>query len=135
MSLEVASPSVVESEGAVTVFVRLSQPFSQNIQFTIDTSDVTATGKHKEYPKQMIFNPKLFYISSLASTDYLRNDGVVTLPAGSTEIPVSFTIIDDNVEEVNAESFRLSLNLIGQPNGVVLRETQGTVTITDDDSE
>ena len=60
---------------------------------------------------------------------------MVTLPAGSTEIPVSFTIIDDNVEEVNAESFRLSLNLIGQPNGVVLRETQGTVTITDDDSE
>ena len=63
VSLEVASPSVVESEGAVTVFVRLSQPFSQNIQFTIDTSDVTATGKHKEYPKQMIFNPKLFYLS------------------------------------------------------------------------
>ena len=48
---------------------------------------------------------------------------------------MTFTIVDDNVEEVNMESFSLALMIINQPAGVILGETQGTVTITDDDSE
>ena len=46
MSLAVVNPSVFESEREVTAIVSLSQAFSQDIQFTIETTDGTATGKN-----------------------------------------------------------------------------------------
>ena len=60
---------------------------------------------------------------------------MIIIPAGATEITVTFSIVDDNIEEVNTESFGLSLILIGQPAGVTLGASQGTVTINDDDGE
>lgn len=47
MNLEVVNPSVTESEGQVTAVVSLSQPFSQDIQFVIQTTDGSATGNIK----------------------------------------------------------------------------------------
>lgn len=43
--LEIQNPSVLESDGSVTVFVRINQPFSQNINFIISPSDVSAIGE------------------------------------------------------------------------------------------
>ena len=45
VSLAVVNPSVFESDREVTAVVSLSQAFSQDIQFTIETTDGTATGK------------------------------------------------------------------------------------------
>ena len=69
------------------------------------------------------------------TSDYRNDGGLGTIPAGTTETQVSFAIINDNIEEVNVESFGVVLSLIGQPTGVSLGQNQGTVTITDDDSE
>ena len=69
------------------------------------------------------------------TSDYRNDGGLGTIPAGTTETQVSFAIIDDNIEEVNVESFGVVLSVIGQPTGVSLGQNQGTVTITDDDSE
>ena len=60
---------------------------------------------------------------------------MIIIPAGATEITVTFSIVDDDIEEFDAESFSLSLILISQPAGVTLGVSQGTVTINDDDGE
>ena len=75
-------------------------------------------------------------LSHSVGADYLSNGGeVIIIPAGATEIPVTFTVVDDDIEEFDVESFGLSLILIGQPAGVTLGASLGTVTINDDDSE
>ena len=69
------------------------------------------------------------------NTDYVPERRFGRILAGTTETQVSFTIVNDNIEEVDAELFDLSLRLIDQPSGVTVGDSQGTVTITDDDSE
>ena len=44
VELEIENPSVRESDGQVTAIVRLSRAFSEDIQFSINTIDGTATG-------------------------------------------------------------------------------------------
>ena len=60
---------------------------------------------------------------------------MIIIPAGVTEITVTISIVDDDIEEFDAKSFSLSLILISQPAGVTLGVSQGTVTINDDDGE
>ena len=57
------------------------------------------------------------------------------IPAGSTQAQVTFSIIDDNVEEVDEESFDLTLSVLNSPAGVLIGNDRGTVTIIDDDSK
>ena len=52
MDLVVQTSSVSESDGQVTAVVSLSQPFSQNIEFAIDTIDGTATGRSRNIPSK-----------------------------------------------------------------------------------
>lgn len=74
------------------------------------------------------------FLSLVAGTDYEGSSITAVIEAGSTVTEVMFTIIDDNIEEMN-ESFNLSLSLIDSHMGVLLGESRGTVTIMDDDSE
>ena len=61
-------------------------------------------------------------------------DGVVE--DGTTVTEIKLMILDDDIEEVDEETFSFSLSLSNPPPGVVLGGSeQGTVTITDDDSE
>ena len=55
--------------------------------------------------------------------------------AGNTRAEVVIMIMDDDVEEVNEEVFSISLLLDDPPAGVVLGDSQGTVTIVDNDSK
>lgn len=45
VQLEIQNFSVMESDGSVTIFVSINQAFSQNINFVITSSDVTANGE------------------------------------------------------------------------------------------
>ena len=45
VQLEFQNLSVMESDGSVTIFISINQRFSQNINFIITPSDVTATGE------------------------------------------------------------------------------------------
>ena len=55
--------------------------------------------------------------------------------AGSTQTQVTFTIINDNIEEVDLESFNVQLSLLNAPSGVVIGNSEGTITIVDEDGE
>lgn len=45
VQLEIQNLSVMESEGSVIISISINQQFSQNINFIITSSDVTATGE------------------------------------------------------------------------------------------
>ena len=72
----------------------------------------------------------------VAGADYdgATIEGVVE--TGVTVTDVTVTIFDDDIEELDVESFRLSLALFDPPAGVQLGASQeGVVSIIDDDSE
>lgn len=57
------------------------------------------------------------------------------IPAGATQAQVTFTVVNDDIDEVDEEGFGLQLQLVNSPAGVILGQSQGTITITDDDRE
>ena len=75
------------------------------------------------------------YCTHVGGSDYVENSLSGVIVAGSTQAQVSFTIINDAIEEVDEEEFGLQLQLVNSPGGVVLGQSQGSVTIRDDDSE
>ena len=67
--------------------------------------------------------------SALAGQDYTARGGTLTIPAGSTSVPLGVPLADDSVDEGN-ESFELR---IGSPGAATLGDAVATATIVDDD--
>ena len=92
-------------------------------------------------PCQFSLAPSLYdchsclFLSVSANTDFAGGAIGGIIRAGNTEAEVVFTITDDDIEEVNAEEFDISLTLTDPPAGVLTGTDQGTVTIIDDDGE
>lgn len=74
-------------------------------------------------------------LSFTAGTDYSGGNVTGAIVAGSTRVGVVIMITDDDIEEVNEEIFSISLILDHPPAGVILRGSQGTVKIVDNDSK
>jgi hypothetical protein len=62
-------------------------------------------------------------------TDYLAASGVLVLPAGQTSATILLSVVGDRLNELDEMIF---LNL-SQPVGVLLSDTQGVVTIANND--
>lgn len=109
-TLNISDVSTSESVGAAQFNVTLSAPANQPVQVTYATSPGTAT----------------------APLDYLSDTNTVIFPVGTTNVPVSITLVDDSNYEP-LETFEVILSApIGASLGVA---ATGTATITDDDPE
>ena len=70
-----------------------------------------------------------------APMDFMTFNQRVTIPAGSTQVPVIIPIVDDNIQE-NTERFTVLIERIGEvtPDGVTIGTPNPTmVDITDND--
>ncbi len=109
-TLNISDVSTSESVGAAQFSVSLSTPASQPVQVTYATSPGTAT----------------------APQDYLSDTNTLTFPVGTTSVPVSITLVDDNSYEP-LETFEV---ILAAPVGASLgTAATGTATITDDDPQ
>lgn len=77
VQLEIRNPSVLESDRSVTVYVRINQPFSQNINFIISPSDVTAIGEN-------LLAAQLYDCTSTYNCCFLGNCNIVSLCENTT---------------------------------------------------
>lgn len=67
--------------------------------------------------------------TAIAGSDYTTTNGTLTIPANQTSATIAVPIIDDTIAEPN-ETFSVNLS---NPNGAVLANNQGVVTVTDND--
>ena len=96
------------AEGANAVFtVALNRPSGRNVTVAF----ATANG------------------SAVAGQDYTARGGTLTIPAGSTAVPLGVPLTDDGAQEGN-ESFELRLS---SPGGATLGDATATATIVDND--
>lgn len=104
-----AVDDVTVGEGETANFtVSLSHVRSHDVMFDVDTADGTAT----------------------AGSDFSGMSTTGTIPAGSTSVIVSTSVLDDAVAE-DTESFGLVLS---SPIGAGISDDVGTATVEDDDS-
>ena len=97
------------AEGSNAVFtVALDRPSGRNVTVAFATANGSAT----------------------AGQDYTARGGTLTIPAGSTAVPIGVPLIDDNADEPN-ETFELRLS---SPGGASLGDATATATIVDDDA-
>ncbi len=64
--------------------------------------------------------------------DYVATSGTVTIPAGSTSVSVSISLIEDDLPEGQESFFVVASNPTG---GAILADDAGIVSITDDDAK
>jgi len=107
VSLSIDDVSIVEGEGSGVLTVSLDQAAPWEVRFQALTLDGSAN----------------------AGVDYEPSDALHTLAAGETRISLAFNILDENESEAD-ETFYLSLS---NPQGALLADAQGVVTIVDDD--
>ncbi|MYD85525.1 MAG: hypothetical protein F4Y14_04690, partial [Acidobacteria bacterium] len=110
LSIGPATQAVAEGDDA-TVTVSLSSPVSDDVAFTWETEDRSAT----------------------AGADYKApTDGTTTIPAGGTSVTLTIPTVDDDEVEGN-ERFKVRLSADSLPDRCVLDETTAFVTIEDSD--
>ena len=68
--------------------------------------------------------------SAIAGQDYTARGGTLTIPAGSTSVPIGVPLSDDAADEPN-ETFELR---ISGPTAAALGDASATATIVDDDA-
>lgn len=101
-------PSSLENSGTLTFTVTLDQSAPFDSVMTYATTDGTAT----------------------AGTDYTASAGTLTILAGTTSGTIVVPLLDDAVAEGD-EDLTMDLTPVS---GVVLDDTQGTGTLTDDEA-
>ena len=108
-TLTLASAQAAESAGELVFEVELSVASSEEVTVDYETADGTAQ----------------------QGTDYRRTTGTLTFLAGETEQTLTIPIINDTADEVEEETFIVTLS---NPQGATLAEASATETIVDDDS-
>ncbi|XP_065915711.1 extracellular matrix protein 3-like [Dysidea avara] len=112
VQFEKLSYIIDENDGPAQPVLSLSNPSSTDITVLVRDIVGTATG---------------------GGIDYYSTPYNITFPAGVTRVPLSITIIDDNIFESD-EIFYLNITTDSLPNGVsVGYPNQTTVTIEDDE--
>ena len=97
------------AEGANAVFtVALNRPSGRNVTVAFATANGSAT----------------------AGQDYTARGGTLTIPAGSTAVPIGVPLTDDGADEPD-ETFELRLS---SPGDASLGDAAGTATIVDNDA-
>ncbi|NND76661.1 MAG: HYR domain-containing protein, partial [Flavobacteriales bacterium] len=107
--LSIADNSTLENTGSIDLIVSLNNPSYQNISFEYLTNDITA------------ISPNDF--NSVLTT-------LVTIPAGSNSVPLTFVINDDNIFEPN-ENFEA---VLANETNALLTDGQGIATILNDEA-
>lgn len=111
-NMSITNRSVNEADGNVTLTVSLDRAVDTEISVDYVTSDQTAH----------------------VSEDYDFTSGTLTFAAGETSKTITVPIVDSDLLE-NAETFFVNLtNLQAQGRPVNITDSQGEVTILDDDS-
>ena len=121
--------SIEEDVGTVMIMVLLSQPSTQNISVTLNTSDITANGETTQALHLLIHNFDV--ITRIVGVDYGQS-GVtsysVLFTAGSTVQSVTIGIIDDTIREGN-ETFRVTINPSSMLGVIIANPSTAVVTI------
>jgi hypothetical protein len=99
-----------ESDGVIVFTITLDEPASEDITFTYATSNGSAIG----------------------SQDYVSITGTATIPAGSTQVTITVSLIDDYVSEPT-ETFNLNIIEVTTGNAAIA-DGSGVGTILDDGS-
>ncbi|MFK8009523.1 MAG: peroxidase family protein [Saprospiraceae bacterium] len=107
-SITIGDVTVNENAGSANLQLNLSAPSSSVVTVSYSTDNGTATSLN----------------------DFTAGSGMVTFPIGSTTASISIPITDDNINEPT-ESFVVNLT---NPSGANIGDTQGTVTINDNDA-
>ena len=110
--VNIADTGVTEGDSGTqpaTFTVSLSRAVSEGVTVSFATSDATAT---------------------FAGNDFLQTSGTIAFNAGETSKIITVQVVGDTVME-NNETFLVTLS---NPNGVVLGDSSGVGTITDNDS-
>ena len=118
-TLWIDDASVVEGDTGtrpMTFTIRLSRPSTGAVSYDIATADIPPAG--------------LFHAT--AGVDYVpRSLAGEIIPPGSTSRTFTVTIINDTVEELIGESFRVNVT---DPSGIVIVDAQANGDIIDDES-
>ena len=109
VTLMLASEQAAESAGEMVFEVELNVASSEEVSVDYETADGTAQ----------------------QGTDYRQTTGTLTFLAGETEQTLAIPIINDTADEVEEETFTVTLS---NPQGATLAEASATGTILDDDS-
>lgn len=96
-----------ESDGTVTLTLRLSEPTNQDVSINVNSQDDTAN----------------------SDSDYENLSDFVEIPAFDTELQVTLNITNDNESE-ETEQFLVNLS---NPENATIEDGEAIVTITDDD--
>ncbi len=108
-ALSIVDVTVDEGVGSALVTVTLSAESTFTTTATYATSDDSAT----------------------AGDDYTTSSGTITITAGATQAVIVVPIIDDTLDE-NGEMFDVLLN---NPDGAMIADGTGVVTILDNDAQ
>ena len=131
-----ASYNVSEGEGYLLfqVEVKNGATFEQPIAFTVTDSEGDALSEFSELCDQ--FHVKVNSIPIPGGVDYSAL-GIVTLELqpGETSVGYEVAIIDDNVTEVDQETFTLNLRTEASKVSTLAGFDQVEVTIHDEDSK
>ncbi len=115
LTLSLNDASIAEQDTNITADVKIvfSQALTADLNLTYFTTDNTA----------------------ISPDDYngTSNDIDVTIPAGSTEHTLHFTIVGDVIQESN-EDFTITLKNISTTEAMVIAKDSGSVTIFDNDA-
>ncbi|WP_411032413.1 Calx-beta domain-containing protein, partial [Spongiimicrobium sp. 3-5] len=112
-SISINDLSIDEDAGTINLQVTLSGAVEESFTVDFATADGTA----------------------LAGSDYVSDSGQVTFPPNSTDGStqnIALTITDDNFIEPT-EDFVVNLSNINATGAITIADSQGTVTITDND--
>ena len=100
--------AAVESDGSVSIAVRLTAAAKDQVWVDYSTRDGTAN----------------------AGSDYVSGSGTLVFPAGSTKQTVAVELVDDTTHESD-EAFVVDLS---NPMNAQIADSEGMVTISDDDN-
>ena len=78
-------------------------------------------------------NYEYFFKTLVVGTDYLRSSGSITFSPREQQKMIQLSIVDDNFLEEKEESFTVELNITSSVPGLVIGNSEITVTIEDDD--
>ncbi|MEA3419343.1 MAG: Calx-beta domain-containing protein [Campylobacterota bacterium] len=114
LSLNDAAIAERDYDVMANVKIRFSQALNSDLNLTYSTADRTA----------------------ISPDDYngTNNDINITIPAGSTEHMLNFTIVGDDILESN-EDFNITIESVSTTETIVVAKRSGKVTIFDDDAD
>ena len=75
------------------------------------------------------------HVHTIAGADYVTDPVIITIPAGSGNVPAQLTIINDDIAEETKQYFIGILSFIGDSTGAVLGQSISLLSVVDDESK